>query len=263
MKSNFSLAEPVHGCTAMGMRFSRKSPAVGSMKRQSPLASVMETPVSARVAVLSNSWAAAAAVGTSSPPARETGTGVVGFPTSVGGAAAEPDDDAEADSDEVIGDDVAGGVVAVNEVVSARRVTVIMSVDTQPDASDETMATAVLAGAVSRVVVDDDAERAAEVDAETVAMEETFETAAELPPKVNDCVASPGRQAAWSRTLAAVTARHTVGEPTGENASGPFPPVKGNNWEFVTVPPPSALPPHENIMTVFPAARRESKLAQA
>jgi hypothetical protein len=47
----------------------------------------MDADVKARVAVASRGFASAAAVGFRTPPARETGTGVVGFPPLVAGAA--------------------------------------------------------------------------------------------------------------------------------------------------------------------------------
>jgi hypothetical protein len=54
------------------MRFSRKSPAVGSTKRHCPFEDLIETPVKARVAVSSTGLASAAAEGFSTTPARET-----------------------------------------------------------------------------------------------------------------------------------------------------------------------------------------------
>jgi hypothetical protein len=74
MKSHFSLEEPSQGLRAIGIRFSRKSPAVGSTKRQVPRADLRDTEVKARVAVVSKTLASAAAEGLRTPPARETGT---------------------------------------------------------------------------------------------------------------------------------------------------------------------------------------------
>lgn len=79
MKSNFSFGLPSQSFTAMGIRFSLKSPAVGSMKRHCPFEALRDTPVKARVAVSSNCCASATALGCNTPPARETGTGVVGL----------------------------------------------------------------------------------------------------------------------------------------------------------------------------------------
>ena len=83
MKSNFSFKLPSHSSSAMGIKFCRKSPAVGSMKRQRPSADLTWTPVKARVAVLSKGLACAAAEGWRTPPARDTDTGEVGFAVSV------------------------------------------------------------------------------------------------------------------------------------------------------------------------------------
>lgn len=86
--SHFSFATPVHSTRDTGIRFCRKSPAVGSMERQRPLGSRMETPEKARVAVASRRWACAAAEGWRVPP-RETGTGVVGLEVEMPGAREE------------------------------------------------------------------------------------------------------------------------------------------------------------------------------
>lgn len=58
------------------------------MKRHWPLASLIETDEKARVAVLSRGLASAAEEGWRTPPARETGTGVVGFASASDCAAA-------------------------------------------------------------------------------------------------------------------------------------------------------------------------------
>lgn len=79
MRSNFSFSLPSQSCKATGIRFSLKSPVVGSIKRHCPFEALRDTPVKARVAVLSNTCASATALGCNSPPARETGTGVVGL----------------------------------------------------------------------------------------------------------------------------------------------------------------------------------------
>jgi hypothetical protein len=85
MKSNFSFALPLQSWTAMGIKFSLKSPAVGSMKRHCPLEALRDTAVNALVAVLSKACAWATALGCNSPPARETGTGVVGLKSGMPG----------------------------------------------------------------------------------------------------------------------------------------------------------------------------------
>jgi hypothetical protein len=79
MRSNFSFAAPEQGTSETGIRFCLKSPAVGSTERHWPLAALMLAPVKARVAASSRSCASAAAEGWRTPPARETGTGVVGL----------------------------------------------------------------------------------------------------------------------------------------------------------------------------------------
>ena len=87
--SNFWFGEPSHATTATGIRFWRKSPAVGSTDRhRSPPLARRLTPSRALVAVGSGVWASAASSGFSTPPARETGTGSVGFSAGIpeGGA---------------------------------------------------------------------------------------------------------------------------------------------------------------------------------
>ena len=77
--SHFSLGEPAQSTRVTGIRFSRKSPAVGLMKRHWPLGARISTLLNGRTAVLSKAWAWATAVGFRVPPAPETGTGVVGL----------------------------------------------------------------------------------------------------------------------------------------------------------------------------------------
>lgn len=79
MTSHFSFGAPVQSTRPTGMRFSRKSPAVGSTEMHWPLGARIETALNARVAVSSRWFASAAAEGFSVPPARETGTGSVGL----------------------------------------------------------------------------------------------------------------------------------------------------------------------------------------
>jgi len=64
----------------MGIRFWRKSPAVGSIDKQLPFEDLSDTAVLARTALLSRVCASAASDGFRVPPARDTGTGVVGLP---------------------------------------------------------------------------------------------------------------------------------------------------------------------------------------
>lgn len=79
MISKSSLGEPVHSAVWMGIKFSRKSPAVGSMKRHCPLGAFIGTDENARVAVSSRGLDSATAEGWRMPPAPETVTGVVGL----------------------------------------------------------------------------------------------------------------------------------------------------------------------------------------
>ncbi len=83
IRSNFSFRLPVHGCRLTGIKFCLKSPAVGLMKRHWPFDALRETPVKARVAVLSRAFASAAEDGWRVTPAPETGTGVEGLAVSV------------------------------------------------------------------------------------------------------------------------------------------------------------------------------------
>lgn len=95
MMSNISLALPLHVVVWIGIRFSRKSPARGLMKRHWPLGALMGTDVNARVAVESRGLDSATADGWRRPPAPETETAVVGLKSgipdvsSAGGAVAE------------------------------------------------------------------------------------------------------------------------------------------------------------------------------
>ena len=79
MRSNFWPADPSHGFTATGMRFSRKLPAVGSMNRHCPSEVLRDAEVTARVAVLSRCCDFATAVGLRNPPAPETPIFAVGL----------------------------------------------------------------------------------------------------------------------------------------------------------------------------------------
>lgn len=72
--SNFSPARPSHVFNCTGIRFCRKSPAVGSMERQCPFAAFRLAEENARVAVSSRTLASAAASVFRTRPARDTGT---------------------------------------------------------------------------------------------------------------------------------------------------------------------------------------------
>lgn len=76
--SNFWPALPSHGFSCTGIKFSRKSPAVGSIKRHCPSADFRLAEEKARVAVSSRTLASAAASGFKTSPARDTATADVG-----------------------------------------------------------------------------------------------------------------------------------------------------------------------------------------
>lgn len=78
MTSHFSLAVPEQLVSDTGMRLPRKSPAVGSTNRHSPLGARISTLVNALVALSSREFASAAAVSLNSPP-RPAGISVVGM----------------------------------------------------------------------------------------------------------------------------------------------------------------------------------------
>ena len=88
IRSNFWPADPSHGFTATGMRFSRKLPAVGSINRHCPSEVLRDAEVTARVAVLSRCCDFATAVGLRVPPAPETAIFPVGLAAT--GASATP-----------------------------------------------------------------------------------------------------------------------------------------------------------------------------
>lgn len=183
----------------MGMRFCLKSPAVGSMKRHWPEDDLSETDVNARVAVVSRSLDSAAAEGWRTPPARETGTGVVGFVEGILPFGAE----------------VAAGD-ALDAMIDEEATSATLVLDLTAD-EETTAATLEAAGAsVGRIMVMTVVMVHPELDAgEVVAMatasdvvvasasgEELAEEAAlpvpasELPPNVKVCVASPALQGA-------------------------------------------------------------------
>jgi hypothetical protein len=113
----------------MGMRFSRKSPAVGSMKRHLPVESLMETEVKARVAVLSNGLASAAAEGLRTPPAPETEMTPVVELADTGSA--EGAEVTTASAEEVAAELATKVCAGAPDVVSMNRVTVTIVVETQ------------------------------------------------------------------------------------------------------------------------------------
>jgi len=79
MTSHFSFGEPEQSTSDTGIKFWRKSPAVGSTEMHCPFGARISTLENALVAVASRLFASAAADGWRVPPARDTGTGVVGL----------------------------------------------------------------------------------------------------------------------------------------------------------------------------------------
>lgn len=169
-------------------------------------------------------------------PARETGTGVVGFSIAGSLAAMAPlatvtgaAEVARASVVVAVSEDAASVVAATVDVAPAglSRVTVTKAVGAQ--AEDSTTGSAIVWGAevdaAASVVVSSAAEVAAVVVAAT---DEAFAFPPAAPPKVKDWVAAPDEQDAESSTLP-VTARHVPGVFSGAKESGPEPPLKANS----------------------------------
>lgn len=175
------------------------------MKRHWPLASLIETDEKARVAVLSRGLASAAEEGWRTPPARETGTGVVGFASTSDCAAAAvvaaTDDedpialvvattsaiDEEDDDDAALVVSIASGVldkvaprVTVTNVIPQAEFTV------EDAAGAKTGAAEVAATSVE----------VAEAEVEAGAAEEAGATPEDPPPNVKVWLASPEAHAA-------------------------------------------------------------------
>ena len=83
------------------------------MKRHFPFEALRDTPVKARVAVLSNCCAWGTALGCNSPPAPETGTGVVGLKSGI------PETDGASVATIADGVDAAADVVETDSVTAA------------------------------------------------------------------------------------------------------------------------------------------------
>jgi len=130
--------------------------------------------------------------------------------------------------------------------------------------TDGTSAAAEVTTAVTSVVeVNGVTEVANVVGVATGATAEDAVSALLAVEKVKLWFGSAGLQGASSITFAAVTVKHVPTAFSGVRARGPAVPLKGKSWEFVTDPPPSARPPHENMMTVSPAALLGSKFMHA
>ena len=249
--SHFSFADPLHSTSCMGIKFSRKSPAVGSIKRHLPSGALMEILLKARVAVSSRWWDSATAVGCNMPPARETGTASVGLKLGI------------PDSEPLVGDEVTD-VVTVT-VTSTVVVTSVAKVDGCCEAMVLPCTSIVPPVVVSPPVC---------------VLVPPLLFPLPLPsPKVNDWLELPESHGATS-TVLPETVKQLPFSFRGWKERGPEEPSKANIWELVTSPPrrdvsakasllydifvtsyylpPSARPPHEKRMTWFPAARRGS-----
>jgi hypothetical protein len=226
------------------------------MKRQFPSEDLIWNLVKGRVAVASNSWASAAAAGFKVPPAPFTGTGVVGLAEGAvtTGAAAEVDE-TRAGADETASDeDSAAPLVTVTVTIETWGAAQSVAVAAAEEATALSLATVEEATALSLAIVE-------EATPLAVAEELAAGGAAAAPPTEKVWVA-PAPHGAWSITLP-LTVKQVPGALRGSRVKVVAPGVNLNNWELVTFPPPSARPPQENMMTVFPAARRESKFMHA
>ena len=231
------------------MRFSRKSPAVGSMKRHCPEEDLIDAPVNARVAVLSRGFDSAAAEGLRTTPARETamtdGLAVVAVVAGAAGAevvmmGADDTDETTATAVET-GETVTLSLTAASVVVAAgpspKTVDVTTEVTTEVTVEGAEQATGALA--------------AGALVAGTLAAGALAAGAlAALPPKVNDWLGSAELQAATSMT-APLTVKQLPAAFSGVKARGPAPPEKENNCEFVTRPPEKDTSASLHLMAMY------------
>ncbi len=189
----------------MGIRFARKSPAVGSMNRHCPEDDLIETPVKARVAVSSRGFACAAAEGFKTLPARETAIteGLAGVAVVAGGAGA--------------GVVVTGTTEAEVAVTTELAVTVTVTKVGPPQA-----ASVVVAGAGASTT------GAGELVTAALVVVAGAGAAGAPSPKLKDWLGSAELQAAMSMT-APLTVRQLPAAFSGVRASGPAPPEKGNS----------------------------------
>lgn len=188
------------------MRFARKSPAVGSMKRHWPEDDLIVAPVKARVAVSSRGFACAASEGFSTPPARETATteGLAGVAVVAGGAGAA--------------DVITGPTEADNAEATEVATTVTVAKVEPPEAASVVEDSGLGAGASTI--------GAGELIAE--ALVTGAGAAGALSPKLKDWLGSAELQAAMSM-MAPLTVKQLPGAFSGVRARGPAPPEKGNS----------------------------------
>lgn len=270
MTSHFSFAVPAQSTSPTGIRFCRKSPAVGSTDRHWPFGARISTSLKARVAEPSRCCDSAAAVGFRVPPARETGTGVVGLALAVPASVVcpaepgpEPEEAGSSMAEEAVSVaeavcSVADAVSSVSEVegaevaswlpvetlLTAEAVTVLVRwvqlVEAVVATAVSLLASVSLAGAVVEGALVVPAPVWLALLADVVFPSATpvslpFPPAA-AAPKVKDWLASPELHCAASRALP-LTVKQDPTSFSGWNESGPEPPLNLNNCEFVTAPP--------------------------
>ena len=171
------------------MRFSRKSPAVGSMNRHSPEDDLMATEEKARVAVSSRGLASAAAEGSRTTPARETEM---------------TDADAVVVAARLVGGDVIGAVVVC--ATTAAEVEIMFEDDDAGTVEmEEATSVAALEGAEAVVGI-----------------------SVSSSPKLKDWLGSAALQAAWSMSFPA-TVKQVPGAFSGVNAWSPAVPLNGKS----------------------------------
>ena len=226
MISHFSFGAPVQSTTETGIRFCLKSPAVGSTERHCPFGSRIDTPSKARTAVSSRWCDSAAAVGCSVPPARDTGTGVVGLavgmpPASSPSSGAALALGAAEETAAAVEDGVAsaGGSDAVTTTVRVRFVHFVVL---SPAGADGVAPASVV------VLITGDTASSFPVPLSSPPVA--------APPNVKDWLTSPALQSATSK-LSPLTVKHEPAWFRGSKAKRPAVPSKENIWESVTSPP--------------------------
>ena len=159
------------------------------------MASFRETPVNARVAVLSLWFDSAADEGWRVPPAPETGTGVDGLEVSVARITSPATLETAGADSEVAEETAATVLVEEAAAVDAARVTKTVVTELH----------CATAGAVEVCATTSIAEEMDETPGEVVV---AATDAAPPPPNLKAWLASPELQVAWSRRLAEVTVKH-------------------------------------------------------
>lgn len=239
MTSHFSFGVPPQSTSAMGIRFSRKSPAVGSTNRHWPFGARIPAPLKARVAVSSRCCDSATALGFKVPPARDTGTALVGLGMAAPASVVSPAEPGPEEAVSVGGADpwVTDPVSSVTEAEGAEVASRL------PDPlAVSVLAPISLAEEVVAVPVADTAPVVSVGAAVAVPfaapLSLALPPAAAAPPKVKDWLVSPELHCATSSTLP-LTVRHDPAAFSGWKERGPEPPLKVNSCELVTPPPAS------------------------